>query len=84
MSIRNGQVRNRPECSQVNLLIGGGTWIVGPGAYSRRVVVDVLNGVIWQQFLRQLCDVEPLVGRTFEGTVVEVEAVYVDVGQRHA
>ena len=46
-----------------------------------REVTDALELVRWQQRLAQRTEVQPLVRRALETTVVEVETVNVDIGQ---
>ncbi len=47
------QIRNRPESTQVDLLINQGRWILRTSADTSRKVFDRFNGVIWEQGLGQ-------------------------------
>ena len=44
--------------------------------------MDALNSVAWEERLRQSSEVEPLVRRVLDDAMVEVQAVYVEVGQQ--
>lgn len=61
-----------------DLLIGRPAWIPWSGADASSVVVDRDHAVVRQQGRAQGSEIEPLVGRSFETTVVQVEPIYVD------
>lgn len=78
------QVRDRPERAEVGFLTPRRIRISGSSANAGRVVTDAMNVTVSGQ--QEFCEprgIEPLVRRAFETTVVEVEAIDVDVGAGH-
>ena len=53
--------------------------VAGPRGHQRRVIFDFGDGVPGRQQLAEPAHVEPLVGRFAERSVVQIEAVYIDV-----
>lgn len=80
MSIVDGQVRNGIQRSKVGLLTLCLRRILGAARHTCREIPDSVDLMAWQQTLGQLSKVEPAIGRSAQGAVVEIEAVNVDVG----
>ena len=65
--------------TQIELLPRRLVRIVRPGAHQCRKVFDFCDGVFWKQQLAKLADVDPPIGGLFQGSVVEIEAVNINV-----
>ncbi len=65
------------------MLTGWGGWI-GPARDTRRIEVHPLDRAGSGQGRSAHClDIEPLVRRALEGTIIEVKSVDIDDGARH-
>ena len=76
----DGQVRDGLQGSKIGLLplrLGGITWAVGNDSGE---VANPVYLVLGQQKLRQPPDIQPAVRCISQCTIVEIEAVNVDVG----
>ena len=71
-------VRKGSERPQEDLLPRWMARISRACGYTGREILDSMNGVFGQEQFAQLVDVQPLIWRAFDGTIVEVESVDVD------
>ena len=78
VTVRDREIRNGSKRAKVNLLVGRPAWVPRPGADSSRVAVDRDHTIVRQHVCTQRAEAEPLVGRSFEATVVQVESIYID------
>ena len=78
------QVRNRFERPDVQALIVGRRGIVGPGTDPRREVVKFLDRVRGEQRLCELAEVQPFVRSPFQGAVIDVEPIDINVCDCHS
>ena len=46
----------------------------------RSKIVDLRNAIVWSEKAEESLQIQPLVGPTADGTVIEVKAIYVDNG----
>ena len=67
------------ESAQIKLLPRRLVRIVRPGGHQCREVFDFRDGVFWKEQLAKLADVDPPIGGLFQGSVVEIEAVNINV-----
>ena len=76
----HGYSRYGLQGTKVSLLSLGLGWVPGAAGNQRGKVADPAYVVLGQQKPYQLPDVQPSVRRAPQGAVVQVEAVYIDVG----
>lgn len=79
VAIVNGKVRNRFEGANENLLPSRHMWIGGRAFYRGREVSDPVDRKSGENCKAELSDVEPLVWSALSGSVIQVEAVDVNV-----
>lgn len=76
------EARQRRQRSQVRLLPLALRGIAGAGVEPSREVADPVDRVLGKEGLGQLSQVEPPERRVLQGAVVEIEAVYVQIGDQ--
>ena len=76
----DSQIWNGPQGPKISLLPLGLSRIISTTLHSSGEVTYPVYLTTGQQQLRQLADVQPSIARTTKGTIVEIEAINVDVG----
>src|SRR5205814_145276 len=76
----NLQVGDGSQGPEVQLLSGGNVGIIGPGTHMGREVLDLQNPVLTQEEPAERREVQPLVFRALDNSVVEIEPVDVHIG----
>ena len=76
----DGQVWNGPQGAKVSLLPLGLSRIARTAGDDSGEVAYPVYLVAGQQQVRQLANIQPSIGCTSQGAIVEIEAINVDVG----
>src|SRR5437879_5483010 len=79
MPVDDGYFGQCSQSAEVCLLACGLHWIMGSGTDTRCEVLDAVYGVLREHYLAESFNVEPLIRRTLEASIVKIESVNINV-----
>ncbi len=82
--VMNSNSRQSRERTQIGRLPHCHIWVVRSGFHASSEIVDALNGVVRQNPVKERFKVQPLMRRALETSVVEIEAIDVDISPHAA